>query len=120
MTEAENANKGGAVKGSGRGCASKATAALPKEPAEPGCCGGNDRSGNARQDALAHVGYFFVVLFCCCWRLRYWSLFFCCCWLAVLLPWPSALDAPTFGFAAGFAGCCACAEAQKSIAAAMQ
>jgi len=44
MTEAENANADGAANGSG--CASKATAALPKEPAKPGCCGGNDRSGH--------------------------------------------------------------------------
>jgi Cu+-exporting ATPase len=46
MAEAENADKGGAVRGSGCGCASKATAALPKEPAEPGCCGSNDHSGH--------------------------------------------------------------------------
>ena len=40
MAEAENANAGGAAKGSSCGCASRAAAAPPEEAAKPGCCGG--------------------------------------------------------------------------------
>jgi Cu+-exporting ATPase len=51
MTEAENANAGGASKGSGCGCASKATAALPADTAKPGCCGGgNDHADHGHGD----------------------------------------------------------------------
>jgi Cu+-exporting ATPase len=51
MTEAGNANAGGASKGSGCGCASKATAAPLAETAKPGCCGGgNDHAGHGHGD----------------------------------------------------------------------
>jgi P-type Cu+ transporter len=51
MSEAENANAGGISKGSGCGCASKATAAPPAETAKPGCCGeGNDHAGHGHSD----------------------------------------------------------------------
>jgi P-type Cu+ transporter len=51
MTEAENANAGGASKGSGCGCASRTTAAPPVDTAKPGCCGGgNDHAGHGRGD----------------------------------------------------------------------
>jgi P-type Cu+ transporter len=47
MSEAENANAGGASKGSGCGCASRATAAPPVDTTKPGCCGGgNDHAGH--------------------------------------------------------------------------
>jgi Cu+-exporting ATPase len=47
MTEAGNANAGGASKG----CASTTTAAAPAEMAKPGCCGGdNDHAGHGHGD----------------------------------------------------------------------
>ena len=49
MTEAGNANAGGATKGCG--CASTTTAAAPAETAKPGCCGGgNDHTGHGHGD----------------------------------------------------------------------
>ena len=49
MSEAENANAGGASKGSGCGCASKA-AALPAETAKPGLLRRRSRSRRPRHD----------------------------------------------------------------------
>jgi len=50
MTKAANMNSGDASKGSGCGCSSKATAALPAETGKTGCCGGgHDHASHGHQ-----------------------------------------------------------------------